>query len=484
MRVRTRAALTLALGAACASGCVQVISLGSDLRVDGVVTDVPPASDVKPISETGTPPEDTPGDHADAAPEVARDVFDASLDASPDVPDNVPFDAPVEVSLDAPADVFDGGMDVLPDLAPPPPDAVDVAPPPPDLDIAPTLSGPIRSLALGGRHSCGIFSGSVVGCWGANDYGQFGNRTTTSSAIPLVTRDLPPVVSLSTGKDHNCAIDSSAHVWCWGRADNGRIFTVSPSARPTPFDTGVLADSVAAGGTHTCVVRTGQVSCAGANDQGQLGDRTTSDRNAPVAVADVGAVREVVLGDQFSCALRMDSTVWCWGRNAEGQLGRGSLSPIGAPAVVPGLAGVTRIFVGARHACAIVGATVSCWGDNSAGQLGDGTTTTRPSPTVIPGWAFATLLALGDDFTCASSNESALCAGANDRGQLGDGTTTARTTPTIAMSVVGFPRTSLSGVRAGARHACTQVSDGSTWCWGDGVNGPGTMSAFPRVIWR
>ncbi len=470
MRVRTRAALTLALGAACASGCIQVISLGSDLRVDGVASDVPLAPDVKDVSETGVPPEDAPGDHPDAA----RDVFDAALDTPPD--------APVEASLDVPADVFDGGMDVPRDLTPP--DVVDVSLPPPDRDIAPTLSGPISSLALGGRHSCGVFSGSVVGCWGANDYGQFGNRTTTPSAIPLVTRDLPPVVSLSVGNDHNCAITSDAHVWCWGRADNGRIFSASPTARPTPFDTGLLADSVVAGGTHTCVVRAGLVSCAGANDQGQLGDRTTSDRNAPVAVADVGAVRQVVLGEQFSCALRMDSTVWCWGRNAEGQLGRGTRTSVGVPEVVPGLSGVTRIYAGARHACAMVGATVSCWGDNTRGQLGDGTTTTRASPTVIPGWASMTSLALGDDFTCASSTERAVCAGANDRGQLGDGTTTSRTSPTVAMSVVGFPRTTLFGVTAGAQHACTQVSDGSTWCWGDGVSGPGTMSAFPRVIWR
>ena len=78
-----------------------------------------------------------------------------------------------------------------------------------------------------------------MACWGANDSGQLGDGTTTGRLVPV------PVTGLATG-----------------------------------------VAAIAAGGDHTCVVTTaGGVKCWGANEHGQLGDRTTTDRPAPVDVS-------------------------------------------------------------------------------------------------------------------------------------------------------------------------------------------------------
>ncbi|MSP17434.1 MAG: hypothetical protein EXR73_12655 [Myxococcales bacterium] len=61
-----------------------------------------------------------------------------------------------------------------------------------------------------------------------------------------------------------------------------------------------------------------------------VGDGTTTDRNAPVAVPFFTATApgtsavEIALGTQHACARRADGTVLCWGDNQFGQLGLGT----------------------------------------------------------------------------------------------------------------------------------------------------------------
>jgi hypothetical protein len=85
--------------------------------------------------------------------------------------------------------------------------------------------------------------------------------------------------------------------------------------------------SIAVGGSHTCALtRTGQVSCWGANDSGQLGDGTTTDRPAPVLVRNLGvSVRGIAAGGGHTCAIDHTERVMCWGANLNGQLADGTL---------------------------------------------------------------------------------------------------------------------------------------------------------------
>ena len=75
-------------------------------------------------------------------------------------------------------------------------------------------------------------------------------------------------------------------------------------------------------GNHLLFVKDdGSLWGAGANDVGQLGDGTTTPRQAPVLVSN--GVTEASVGDYHSLFLKDDGTLWAMGQNHYGQIGNG-----------------------------------------------------------------------------------------------------------------------------------------------------------------
>jgi alpha-tubulin suppressor-like RCC1 family protein len=86
-------------------------------------------------------------------------------------------------------------------------------------------------------------------------------------------------------------------------------------------------------------------------------------------------------------AIKTDGTLWTWGRNNDGQLGDNTTTNRSSPVTTAG-AGTTWCQVGAgyAHTMAIkTDGTLWTWGYNSCGQLGDNTTTPRSSPGITAG---------------------------------------------------------------------------------------------------
>ncbi|HEY8429652.1 MAG TPA: hypothetical protein VIL20_14810, partial [Sandaracinaceae bacterium] len=83
---------------------------------------------------------------------------------------------------------------------------------------------------------------------------------------------------------------------------------------------------------------------------------------------------DIVVGERrggHTCMLDTTGAVWCTGANDRGQLGDGTLSDRDTPVRVEGLPGrAWQLACGGEHTCAVVGGNVYCWGDNSYGQLG------------------------------------------------------------------------------------------------------------------
>jgi alpha-tubulin suppressor-like RCC1 family protein len=113
-------------------------------------------------------------------------------------------------------------------------------------------------------------------------------------------------------------------------------------------------------------------------------------------------------GGVFTCALTSSGAVKCWGANGRGTLGDGTTVNRFAPVAVAGLSsGVGAIATGWDHGCALtISGAATCWGSNASGQLGDGTARGRPYPVAIP--AFASLVRAR-----ASLSTSALGLGAH-----------------------------------------------------------------------
>ena len=175
---------------------------------------------------------------------------------------------------------------------------------------------------------------------------------------------------------------------------------------------GVL--SLGANGYHTCAVTdSGAVKCWGLNEHGQLGDGSTTGSLVPVDVVGLGAgIRSVAAGYEHTCAVTTAGAVKCWGANESGELGDGSTTDRLAPVDVQGLAAdVVSVTAGGDYSggqtCALMATgSIVCWGNNGSGQLGDGTTTNRSTPTTVtargPGYQ---AVSAGDEHVCALTSE-------------------------------------------------------------------------------
>jgi alpha-tubulin suppressor-like RCC1 family protein len=134
--------------------------------------------------------------------------------------------------------------------------------------------------------------------------------------------------------------------------------------------------------------------CWGYNEYGQVGDGTTTQRNAPVAVSGLNNAVAIASGLLHSCALLADGTVRCWGLNTVGQLGNdqeATAPPYGSPTPVQvvGISNAVGLAAGGHATCALLAdGRARCWGSNATGQLGLADPTTRSAKTAQPVEAF------------------------------------------------------------------------------------------------
>jgi alpha-tubulin suppressor-like RCC1 family protein len=97
----------------------------------------------------------------------------------------------------------------------------------------------------------------------------------------------------------------------------------------------------------------GTVAAWGANDQGQLGDGTTTAyRPAPVKVANLSGIKAIDAGAYHSLALTTTGKVWAWGNNGYGQLGDGTNTDWRPPFQSRAVSGVVAVAAGEYHSLA------------------------------------------------------------------------------------------------------------------------------------
>ena len=159
--------------------------------------------------------------------------------------------------------------------------------------------------------------------------------------------------------------------------------TVSITVTPPVFTPGIV-DVLADGANHSCAMAGGGVQCWGWNQNGQIGNNSTTNASAPVAVIGLSSgVQGVATGFLHTCALT-NGGVQCWGGNDNGQLGNDSTTESDVPVAVSGLASeVQGIFLGGYHACVLDNGIVQCWGANESGELGDDSTTDSDVPVTV-----------------------------------------------------------------------------------------------------
>lgn len=225
----------------------------------------------------------------------------------------------------------------------------------------------------------------------------------------------------------------------------------------------------------------------GANQNGQLGDGTTTNRLLPSPVDASGplAGRNIIdggSGQNHSVVLTTDGRLFSWGWNTVGQLGTGGFgtgSSTTRPVAVDqsgALAGqhVVAVSVGGSHALALTaGGGVFGWGANTSGQLGDGSASDRNVPvatsmTGVLAGKPVVALATGGSHSLALCEDGTLAAwGLNGSGQLGNGTQVNSTLPVAVDQTGVLSRKRVIAIAAGSVSSYALCSDGTVVAWGD-----------------
>lgn len=98
-------------------------------------------------------------------------------------------------------------------------------------------------------------------------------------------------------------------------------------------------------------------------------------------------IRQVAVGQDHTLIVKDDGTVWAWGANQYGQLGDGTTTDRTEPVQAKGLSNIIGIAAGAHHSIAFdADGAIWAWGRNARGQLGDGSQTDRTEPTRVDGF--------------------------------------------------------------------------------------------------
>jgi alpha-tubulin suppressor-like RCC1 family protein len=347
----------------------------------------------------------------------------------------------------------------------------------------------ISVVTTGLSHTCGITVAGGAKCWGYNDYGQLGNNTNARSyVLGDVVGLTSGVAEIEPGVWHTCAVTTAGGVKCWGRGDYGQLGENSTRTVYTPVDVSGLTSGVidiASGYLHSCAVTAGGgVKCWGDNQNGQIGDGTTTRRHIPTDVIGLssGAVA-VAVSHHTSCALLASGGVKCWGYNDHGAVGDGTSTTRLSPRWVSGMStGVAAISGGVYHFCAVttLGAA-KCWGLNDQGQIGDGSVSRRYAPADVTGLSSGiSKISAGVNHSCALTTAGGVkCWGYNNEGQLGDNTRTRRLT---SVDVTGLTSGVAHIASDHSNSTCAITVDNTVKCWGYNAWGQlGNASGVDRI---
>ena len=355
------------------------------------------------------------------------------------------------------------------------------------------------TVSAGRDHSCGISTLGDAYCWGNNEFGQLGNGEVgvgLQKNLPFKV-NMPAGVSftaISTGFRHTIAITSSGKAYAWGLNTLGQLGDGSTTNRLAPVEvnmpSGVSFSKISSGVQHTVAITAdGKGYAWGRNNLGQLGVGNTTNSSTPVAVSMPAGVTftAVDAGDRYNIALSSTGQAYAWGANFFGKLGDGTTTNRQAPVAVimPSSVKFTRVTAssGAISMAVSAGGQAYGWGLNNFGQLGDGTTTNQESPVPVdmPAGINFVDIDTGENHTIAiTSAGRAYAWGANGSGQLGNGMFIRQSMPRPV-----FGGTDFSEISAGNVHNLALHANGQGYAWGenlDGELGDGTFARRTSVV--
>jgi len=284
-----------------------------------------------------------------------------------------------------------------------------------DAPVAVSIPGgaSITQIAAGEEFSLALTTTGHLYAWGGNGAGELGDGAApTASDVPVeVSRTgLPPgttFTQVSAGTDFALALSSAGKLYAWGQNGAGELgdgraqtesdlpVAVSAGAIPGGTKFGEIAAGAADG---FALSTTGELYAWGFNNEGELGDGSTTESTVPVAVSTGaiagGAIAQIAPGNTHVLAVGSNGKLYSWGADGGGELGAGSITgppsckpcapePVAVLAgAIPAGATISQIAAGDGYSLALSSTgQVYGWGEDEEAQLGNGSL----NGTLVPG---------------------------------------------------------------------------------------------------
>lgn len=196
----------------------------------------------------------------------------------------------------------------------------------------------VAEVASAYTHSCARKTDGTVWCWGDNNDGQCGDGTEGSPVHSTPGQAIATnVAEIAVNSSYTCARKTDGTLWCWGANQYGELGNGTTTGSPTPVQVTALGTNVAQitlGAHFGCALETDStVWCWGSTGQGQLGNGQTMGgsqcisgrcETSPVQVTGLTDAAQVTAGRDFACARKKTGAIVCWGNSANGLLGEGT----------------------------------------------------------------------------------------------------------------------------------------------------------------
>lgn len=338
--------------------------------------------------------------------------------------------------------------------------------------------------------------------WGDNTGGKWGDGSVGGNATSPVQSTMPEGITfteMAGNAKAAAAIGSDGNIYTWGSNSYGALgagssnmnLVRSTPTRLTSLPMDVKFTQMAGGNWHTVALGSdGRAYSWGDNSDGQIGNGSSAQAISPAVAAMPTGIRfvQVAAGDYHSLAIDSDANVWAWGLNQQGQLGNNSTTNSSRPVKVQLPAGVKAVEVaGGWQNSAVVGSdgVIYAWGDNSEGQLGNNSTTDswKPVPVAMPAGVSFTNVAVGQYHTVAlDSNGDVWAWGNNDFGTLGTGNNQSSRKPVKVLT-----GKHITQVSATINYTMVTARDGTVYGWGRNItgvlgNGTGEDTTSPTTV--
>lgn len=274
-----------------------------------------------------------------------------------------------------------------------------------------------------------------------------GNGSCTGGACENSWRDV------ALGLSHSCLLSSSGEVSCYGSNEFGQL----GGSKGGNAIADLVAQRLSSGSDHTCaLLQSGKVQCWGKNDKGQLGDSTEEQRAVPTAVMGLEDAAEISLAPDVSYVRARSGQVLYWGVSWGD-----SRFWVTTPAA-SGLQDAVSVAAGIATSCArIADGTVRCSGDKNGSAAGS-----SPSLPLLIGEEpvmDAKKIACAGAWACVAlrANGRLISWGFQRNGVTGRGVFDDEK---LLPDDIGLEN--VVDIAVGFEHACALGSAGEVWCWG------------------